>query len=423
MANPALASALELTKRGLCVVPVDRSVKPFIKGWSRDESLSNMETVKRLWSCFPDANIAVSTGLSDVIVIDVDPRNGGDSTLANLQREHDADFPPRTVTTITGGGGRHYYFAAKGARFSGGNAKLGPGIDVKASGGLAVAPRSIHANGNVYAWEPGYGIAEVEMAPIPDWLARALAKKDAAKSRSTRHAVGSVTRQHFEPGELIQVGNIPYLYQLCAPPLGGGKLRALDSDMCFVRAAGALLQIPAAIRIGETFCCVLPGHTETKPSASLFPDRAGCVMYRDWHAGSHGTPEWLTLTEVFHAQLTGHIEKLAEAPTHATWKLRMLCTLGILPLVDVPMIPCPLDASNAARGVYRSFRMLLGCKWHYQIGKETTFAWRFAADWGGSSVNTVQKGMNELLDRGIIRRVGTHVGQFGKTLTTYLPAE
>jgi hypothetical protein len=66
--------------------------------------------------------------------------------------------------------------------------------------------------------------------------------------------------------------------------------------------------------------------------------------------------------------------------------------------------------------------MLLGCKWHYQMGKETTFAWRFAADWGRSSVNTVQKGMHELLDRGIIRRVGTYVGQFGKTLTTYLPA-
>ncbi len=422
MANSALDSALELTKRGLYVVPVDRSVKPFIKGWTRDDSLSQMETVERLWSRFPDANVAISTGPSDVVVIDVDPRNGGDSTLANLQREHDSDFPRRTVTTITGGGGRHYYFAANGVKFPGGNAKLGPGIDVKASGGLAVAPRSIHANGNAYTWEPGYGIAEAEIAPIPDWLAQALAKKGASKSRSAQHVLGSVARQCIEPMELIQVGNIPYLYQLCAAPLDGGKLRALDRDACFVHAASTLLQIPADIRIGETFCCVLPGHVESKPSASLYPDRTGCVMYRDWHAGSHGTPEWLTLSEVFHAQVTGHIEKLTEAPTHATWKLRMLCTLGILPFADVPMIPCPLDASNAARGVYRSFRMLLGCKWHYQMGKETTFAWRFAADWGGSSVNTVQKGMHELLDRGIICRVGTHVGQFGKTLTTYLPA-
>jgi hypothetical protein len=48
MANSALDSALELTKRGLYVVPVDRSVKPFIKGWTRDDSLSQMETVERL---------------------------------------------------------------------------------------------------------------------------------------------------------------------------------------------------------------------------------------------------------------------------------------------------------------------------------------------------------------------------------------
>jgi hypothetical protein len=45
-------------------------------------------------------------------------------------------------------------------------------------------------------WEPGYGIAEVEMARYQIGLRRH-SPKGRSKSRSSQHAFGSVTQQHW----------------------------------------------------------------------------------------------------------------------------------------------------------------------------------------------------------------------------------
>ena len=73
--------------------------------------------------------------------LDVDPRNGGDVTLARLEA---AQGPlPKTVIVETGGGGRHYYFRVPaGAPNRCG--KVGPGLDVKGEGGYVVVPPSPH---------------------------------------------------------------------------------------------------------------------------------------------------------------------------------------------------------------------------------------------------------------------------------------
>ncbi len=55
------------------------------------------------------ANIGIRVP-PNMIVIDIDPRHGGDETLAKLQAEHGE--LPDTLTTISGRGddGRHLYF-------------------------------------------------------------------------------------------------------------------------------------------------------------------------------------------------------------------------------------------------------------------------------------------------------------------------
>jgi len=64
------------------------------------------DLIQRWWTRWPDANIGVATGqISGFVVIDVDPRNGGQLTLDDLEVEH-GKFPP-TVESLTGGGGRH----------------------------------------------------------------------------------------------------------------------------------------------------------------------------------------------------------------------------------------------------------------------------------------------------------------------------
>lgn len=84
-------------------------------------------TIKDWWDCEPDANIALATG--SVVVIDIDPRHGGDASLAQLESDH-GKIPP-TWRVGTGGGGLHIFFKAPtdiAIRNSAG--LLGAGIDV-----------------------------------------------------------------------------------------------------------------------------------------------------------------------------------------------------------------------------------------------------------------------------------------------------
>lgn len=116
------------------------------------------------WRHRPEANIGMPTGAaSGRIVIDVDPRNGGDETLRDLEAEYGP--LPETLRALTGGGGAHYYFSNPGVRLA---TALGPGIDVKGAGGFVVLPPSIHPNGGRYEWDAGCRAGHI--AELPAWL-------------------------------------------------------------------------------------------------------------------------------------------------------------------------------------------------------------------------------------------------------------
>lgn len=102
--------------------------------------------VRLWWAAQPEANVAVACDTSNLIVIDVDPRNGGDQTLAQFEVENPL---PQTMRARTGGGGVHLlYSAPPGVRVRG---KLGPGVEVKHHGYVLLAP-SNHVMGT-YAWD------------------------------------------------------------------------------------------------------------------------------------------------------------------------------------------------------------------------------------------------------------------------------
>jgi len=136
---------------------------------------ATLETgIAKLWFGLrvPDANLGVAT--EKLVVIDVDPRHGGDESLRALEREHEF---PLTWRALTGGGGEHIIFAAPdGANVIIGNVvaeqmkdpPLGPGIDVRARGGYIVGVPSKHISGGVYAWS--VHPAETPLAIAPDWL-------------------------------------------------------------------------------------------------------------------------------------------------------------------------------------------------------------------------------------------------------------
>jgi hypothetical protein len=122
--------------------PVGSLVPHGLKGATADEA-----TIRRWWTQCPDANVGIAT--DGLLVVDVDPKNGGDQAqlarLGNL---------PVTVTAKTGSGGLHLYFrpdADVSILCTSGVAGL-QGIDIRANGGYAVAPPSVHVSGIRYEW-------------------------------------------------------------------------------------------------------------------------------------------------------------------------------------------------------------------------------------------------------------------------------
>lgn len=101
--------------------------------------------IEQWWHSHPQANIGIATGFG-LSVIDIDPRHGG--SLEQLLKRFAI---PDTAMVRTGSGGWHLYFSYMGdLKNSAG--KLGEGIDTRGMNGYVVAPPSLHASGNYYAW-------------------------------------------------------------------------------------------------------------------------------------------------------------------------------------------------------------------------------------------------------------------------------
>ncbi|HEV7646224.1 MAG TPA: bifunctional DNA primase/polymerase [Pyrinomonadaceae bacterium] len=133
--------------------------------------------VKDWWRQYPQANIAIATGkVSNIVVLDVDPRHGGFDSLAK--------YPlPQTMKARTGGGGEHYFFRPGEREIRNSAGKLGAGLDIRGDGGYVVAPPSNHLQG-VYEWENWDEIAE-----MPDFFRvfSAFRSENFEKEPSTNH--------------------------------------------------------------------------------------------------------------------------------------------------------------------------------------------------------------------------------------------
>ena len=132
------------------------------------------QQIKQWWEKWPDANIGVPTGpASDLLVIDIDPRNGGDESWEALIVKYGR--PPDTAQQLSGGGGRHIVFRDPGLPVP---KELAPGIDVKSSGGYIIVAPSVHPSSRRYAWDGIAGKAALlKVAPVPEWLLSLFAKR------------------------------------------------------------------------------------------------------------------------------------------------------------------------------------------------------------------------------------------------------
>lgn len=168
-------AAISYAARGWRVFPLAAGTKIPIRDTNGFKDAStDRELISDWWRQWPDSNVGIATGtVSDLVVIDVDPRSGGDETLRQLETEHGP--LPETVEVLTGGGGRHIFLRHPGGVVPCSAGKLGPGIDVKADGGYIVAPPSIHPDTHrEYEWEIEHRPGEVPVASPPTWILEGL---------------------------------------------------------------------------------------------------------------------------------------------------------------------------------------------------------------------------------------------------------
>jgi hypothetical protein len=154
------AAALEYARRGVHVFPLQPNDKiPFGGGHGCNDATTDPDTIERWWTAAPTGNVAIATGPSGFVVIDIDVKNGADGwdALDDCMKQL-GQLPGPTRMVSTPSGGAHIYFRApEGVTItnSAGRLKSGietPGLDVRADGGYVVAPPSV-IDGKVYHWD------------------------------------------------------------------------------------------------------------------------------------------------------------------------------------------------------------------------------------------------------------------------------
>lgn len=192
------------------------------------------------WRRWPRANLAFATGaVSGVVVVDVDPRNGGD--LAALVAEHGPLPPGPVALTGRGDGGSHrWYRCPEGGLRSG---PIAPGVDLLADGKVAVLPPSRHPSPQPgtdgrYRWVSG--TEALELPELPAWVV-------AAHAPTSSSSTGGRSGSHRRSGRPLSAAQRDEFVDLW---------RSLGID---VDASGE-----------RAYCCAF--HDDGRPSLSIDVD-------------------------------------------------------------------------------------------------------------------------------------------------------
>lgn len=131
----------------------------------KDDATDDPDQVRQWWARWPWANIGVRPP-EGVVILDVDPRNGADLALAEVEAQHGR--LPITLTARTGSGGWHLWFRC-GLPVRG---RLCEGVDVKTHTGYVLVPPSRHVSGGSYRWHHS-----IPLAPLPIWAMREIDRR------------------------------------------------------------------------------------------------------------------------------------------------------------------------------------------------------------------------------------------------------
>jgi P4 family phage/plasmid primase-like protien len=161
---PDLAGeALTYARNGFAIFPCrPRGKEPLTPHGFKDATTDGAQ-IRRWWTKWPDANIGLATGREHgIVVLDVDGEEA-ERLLAKLEDRH-GKLPPTSRAKT--GKGRHLYFVLPEDCGKVPSSNDG-GLHIRADGGYAIAPPSVHPSGMRYEWDE---TSKQQFAEATQWL-------------------------------------------------------------------------------------------------------------------------------------------------------------------------------------------------------------------------------------------------------------
>jgi hypothetical protein len=240
---------------GIATIPIlARSKSPALDSWA--EYQTRLPTMYELTAWFAESgyNLAVVTGWQGLVIVDFDDMGTFNLWLAELTQ----DNATRVLTTyrVSTARGMHLYFYVDEPTRAG---KL-PNVDIKAAGGYALSPPSIHPSGALYV--------------------------------GTDHPRNI---KHVPSIEVLLPGYTRAMTEFPQSPFGAGRTDPFDAAMMPEVPSGAIEAIKARLSIADvlgqsngshrrTWLTTCPLHGDKQPSFAVYADG----HFHCFGCGAHG---------------------------------------------------------------------------------------------------------------------------------------
>lgn len=236
------------------------------------EATVDRTLIRRWWSRWPNANVGLATG-DGLDVCDVDTPDA----LRRLLDLLDVIRPDGPL--VRTGHGWHLWYASSGLPNRVG---VIPGVDWRGTGGLVVAPPSLHATGRRYRFAQ-----PLEGEPLPD-VPEVLARLIRPPAPPAAHAAPDAAVAGGEPGRYGLAALTGEIHRIQAAPrpayAGGRRVTGGGRNDALVRAAFRLGQLAVGSG-GLDANVVWPRLADAARSVGLGDQEARRTIASGWRAG------------------------------------------------------------------------------------------------------------------------------------------
>lgn len=208
--NKIRKQAIEYTQKGLMCLPSAGNEKRPIVKWQNLEKISAGTTANYFDKyATKRPGIAILTGerSNGLVVIDIDNKNGhnGLKSIQEWERKH--GYFPETWQAETPNGGIHLYFKANGQYKS--CADVLDGVDIRAEGGLVIAPPTA-INGKSYE----FIVHNLPIAEANESVLKLLGLKDRKKEKLLPHEDSNINKMPSSTVTVSEGGRTSYLVSI-----------------------------------------------------------------------------------------------------------------------------------------------------------------------------------------------------------------